>query len=110
MTSFVCVTSDCITITEHLPQHIDRRSVPDLAYEKRQVEVNTIPEEVPTKAPNGQIERYAKRQAEVNTIPEEVPTKAPNGQIERYAKRQVEVNTIPEEVPTKAPNGQIERY
>ncbi|KAN0124994.1 hypothetical protein V8E52_001546 [Russula decolorans] len=85
-------------------------------YVKRQADsnINTIPEEQPTKAPNGQIVPYVKRQADsnINTIPEEQPTKAPNGQIVPYVKRQVDsnINTIPEEQPTKAPNGQIVPY
>jgi hypothetical protein len=53
-------------------------------YEKRQGNVNTIPEEVPTKAPTGVLEEYVKRQGNVNTIPEELPTKAPNGFLEDY--------------------------
>lgn len=53
-------------------------------YEKRQGNINTIPEEVATKAPNGVLEEYVKRQGNVNTIPEEVATKAPNGDLELY--------------------------
>ena len=34
------------------------------------------------------IRAYVKRQGNVNTIPEEDPTKAPNGIIQPYAKRE----------------------
>ena len=43
-----------------------------------------IPEEDPTKAPDGKTVPYAKRQA---VIPEEDPTKAPDGKTVPYAKR-----------------------
>ena len=104
VTSFVCVTSNCVTITEHFSQYNDA-----LMYEKRQGDnnINTIPEETPTKAPNGVLEAYGKRQ-----IPEQVATKAPNGETVVYEKRQSDnnINTIPEETPTKAPNGVLEAY
>jgi hypothetical protein len=50
-------------------------------------------------APFQPIQAYVKRQ---NVIPEEDPTKAPNGVTIPYVKRQ---GVIPEEDPTKAPNG-----
>jgi hypothetical protein len=103
VTLFVCVASNCITITEHFSQHVE-------PYVKRQGNINTIPEELPTKAPNGVLEAYVKRQGNINTIPEELPTKAPNGVLEAYVKRQGNINTIPEELPTKAPNGVLEAY
>ncbi|KAI9512921.1 hypothetical protein F5148DRAFT_1007650 [Russula earlei] len=95
--------------------HVDRAIASDdaLMLEKRQnADINTIPEQDPTKAPNGKIIPYAKRQnADINTIPEQDPTKAPNGKIIPYAKRQnADINTIPEQDPTKAPNGKIIPY
>jgi hypothetical protein len=112
VTLFVCVASNCITITEHPSQHVDRGTVPDgsLMYEKRDSNINTIPEELPTKAPTGLLEAYVKRQGNINTIPEELPTKAPTGLLEAYVKRDSNINTIPEELPTKAPTGLLEAY
>ena len=83
VTSFVCIAYDCITITEQFSQHVDR-GVLDDTYEKRDAGDNTIPEQIPTKAPNGVIQAYAKRDAGDNTIPEQIPTKAPNGVIQAY--------------------------
>ncbi len=98
VTTFVYVASDCITITDHFSQ-VKRGFV---SHVKRQ-DINEIPEELPTKAPNGVTVPYVKRQ-DINVIPEELPTKAPNGVTVPYVKRQ-DINVIPEELPTKAPNG-----
>ncbi len=78
----------CITSAEHFSQVYVKRQ--DSGLNKRQGganDVNTLPETVATKAPNGQLEPYVKRQGganDINTLPETVATKAPNGQTVPY--------------------------
>lgn len=82
---------------------------------KRQ-EVNTMPEQVPTKSDgNGKIVAY--KREDVNTFPVQQASMAPDGVIIPYTatnnnkgKRQA-VNTMPEQVATKSDeNGKIVAY
>jgi len=97
---------------EPIRAYVNRDYV-DRGIVKRQgLDINNIPEEQATKAPDGDIVPYAKRQGlDINNIPEEQATKAPDGDIVPYAKRQgLDINNIPEEQATKAPDGDIVPY
>ena len=67
-------------------------------------------------APLEVIPAYIKRQ-DVNSLPAEVASKSPDGNIVPYSRREVEelerrqdVNSLPAEVASKAPDGNIVPY
>ena len=89
------------------------------AYIKRQ-DVNSLPAEVASKSPDGNIVPYSRRDFEelearqdTNNLPAEVASKAPDGNIVLFEnkaakqKRAPAINTMPVDVPTMAPDGNI---
>ncbi|KAI9428554.1 hypothetical protein H4582DRAFT_2053197 [Lactarius indigo] len=65
---------------EPIPAYVKRDG---LYLENGKRDTNTIPEETPTQAPNGQIELYG-RAPQGGVIPAEVAVKSPNGVVQLY--------------------------